>query len=354
MPPEPERIEMPRVHGDGATTPARASLSLASSARRWTQGIVPDGHIETLAGALRPLDGPAASARRVIVEVAPDNAVETWWTAPERAVRGSALLVHGLGGSAHRPHVLGLAAEAVRRGWHAVRVNLRNHGGTAHLGDTLFSAVQSGDLEAVLRAMEEAHLPRPYALIGVSLGGAMALRYAALAGEGSRADAVVALNPALDFFVVERAINRPANLVYLGNFVHALCRMVDQVRALRPVAGPSASPLRLRTIRRFDHHFTVPAAGYDSVDDYYRAASPRPLLDQLRVPTLMLTAADDPIVPAPMIAAHHRAAAGRVRALIADRGGHVGYRVTDEDRRQRFWAATPVFDYLEDEVTPHR
>ncbi len=180
----------------------------------------------------------------------------------------------------------------------------------------------------------------------------MALRYAALAGGASRADAVVALNPALDFFVVERAINRPANIIYRANFVHALCHMVDEVRALRPVPGPGASPLRIRTIRRFDQLFTVPAAGYATVDDYYRAASARPLLDDLEVPTLMLTSADDPFIPPPMVTAHHGAAGGRVRVVIANRGGHVGYRVRDTDGNDRFWAAGPVFDYLQDQTKP--
>lgn len=235
-----------------------------------------------------------------------------------------------------------------------MRVNLRTHGGTAGLGDTLFNAVQTDDLGHVLEAMVAARLPRPYALVGVSLGGNMALRYAALAGDASRADAVVALNPALDFFVVERAINRAANVLYRANFVHALCRMVDEVRALRPVPGPDASPLRIRTIRRFDHLFTVPAAGYATVDDYYRAASARPLLDDLRVPALMLTSTDDPFVPASMVAAHHGAAGGRVRVAITDRGGHVGYRVTDAAGRDRFWAAGPVFGYLQDQAGLHR
>jgi len=320
-------------------------------------GFIHSGHLETLIGALRPLPVAPQESTRLAVAVAPDSAVETWWSAPPEAAgapRGSVLLVHGLGGSVGRPHVLGLQDEALRRGWHAVRVNLRNHGGTAALSSTLFSAVQSDDLDAVLEAMDEAQLPRPFALVGVSLGGAMALRYAALAGDAARADAVAVLNPALDFFVVERAINQPQNALYRANFVRALCHMVDEVRAHRAVPGPPASPWRMRTIRRVDHHFTAPAAGYASVDDYYHAASPRPLIDRLRVPALLLTSANDPIVPAGLISAHHGAAGGRVRAAITDRGGHVGYRVTGSDGRDHFWAAGPVFDFFDDMLAVHR
>jgi uncharacterized protein len=308
----------------------------------WVRG----GHLETLVGALTPAPGRPPASRRRVVPVDDTNAVETWCSAPAEARAGSLLLVHGLGGSVRRPHVVALAAEAVRRGWHAVRVNMRNHGGTAALSSTLFNAAQSDDIGTVLGAMEDAALPRPYAVVGVSLGASLALRYGALAGSASRADVFVALNPALDFFAIERRINRAENVLYRANFVRGLCRMLTEVRTLREVPGPAADPLRLRTIRAFDHHFTAPAAGYASVDDYYADAGAGAVLDRLHVPAYLLTAANDPFVPADLVAAHHGAAGGRVRVAVTDRGGHVGYRVRD-GRRAAFWAAQPVFDYLD-------
>ncbi len=303
----------------------------------WMRG----GHLETILASALTLPLAPFEATRRLVEVAPDTSVETFWSAPAATSppRGSVLVIHGLGGSATRPHVLATTDEALRRGWHAVRVNLRNHGKTEHLSSTLFSAVQSDDIGAVLAAMEESGLPRPYVVSSASLGANMALRYAALEGTASRADAVIALNPALDFFVIERQIHRPANLVYRLNFVLGLCAMVNTIRALRPVPGPPADLRHIHSIREFDHHFTAPAAGFEDVDAYYRAAAAGPLLDNLRVPALILTARNDPFVPWPLIARHHGAAEGRVQVALTDRGGHVGYRVRGEDGVARFWAA---------------
>ena len=315
----------------------------------WMRG----GHLETILASALTLPIPPFDAERHLVEVAPDTCVETWWSTPAEARRGSLLIVHGLGGSVRRPHVLAMTDEALRRGWHAVRVNLRNHGGTEHLASTLFSAAQSDDIGVVLEAMEARGLPRPYVVTGASLGANMALRYAALAGASSLADAVVAMNPALDFFVIERQIHRPSNFVYRLNFVLGLCRVLNAIREIRPVPGPPADLRHIRSIREFDHHFTAPAAGFPDVDAYYRAAGAGSVIDRLRVPTLILTARNDPFIPAPLIARHHGAAEGRVQVMLTDRGGHVGYRVRDEDGRARFWAARPALDWIEDTLSTY-
>ncbi|MGE3961503.1 MAG: YheT family hydrolase [Dehalococcoidia bacterium] len=342
-------------HRDEAATARAAALDHIDMLRAgpfpwWMRG----GHLETILASALPLPVGPLEADRRLVAVGPGTRVETFWSAPPERVGGSLLVVHGLGGSAERPHVVAMADAAVRRGWHAVRVNLRNHGGTERLASTLFSAVQSDDLGAVLTEMEARGLPRPYVLVGGSLGANMALRYAALAGESSRADAVVAMNPALDFFVIEREIHRPSNLVYRLNFILGLCGMLDRIRAVRPVPGPPADLRYVRSIRDFDGYFTAPAAGFPDVDAYYESAGAGAILGGLRVPAYLLTARNDPFIPAALVAAHHGAADGRVRVAIADRGGHVGYRTRGEDGAARFWAAGPVFDWIESTLGARR
>jgi len=329
----------------------QSAHSLRSRPRRLRAGPFPwwmrGGHLETILASALPLPLPPLRSERRVVDVEPGTSVETFWSTPAAPRAGSLLIVHGLGGSAERPHVRALADEALRRGWHAVRVNLRDHGGSEALSSTLFSAVQSDDLGAVLAAMEAGALPRPYVIAGGSLGAKMALRYAALAGDASRADAVFAMNPALDFFVIEREIHRASNLVYRINFVAGLCRMLNAVRALRPVPGPPADLRYVRSIRDFDGYFTAPSAGFASVDAYYEAAGAGSTIDGLRVPAFLLTAQDDPFIPAALVAKHHGSADGRVEVAVADRGGHVGYRVRGEDGRPRFWAAKPALDWAE-------
>lgn len=310
----------------------------------WLRG----GHLETIVPSVFAPPLPAIASERRLVEVEPGTSLETWYSRPSSdKPRGTVLIIHGLGGSADRPHVRATAAEAVTRGWHAVRVNLRNHGGTAHLASTLFNAAQSDDIGRLLEAFEAWNLPRPYAVLAVSLGANTALRYAALAGSDCRADAIGTLNPAIDFFRIEEAIDRPSNILYRYNFVIALCRLIGEIRRHREVPGPAASPWRISTVRQFDALFTAPGGGFASVDAYYTEASAGPMLDQVRVPTLLLTAANDPFVPADTVTRRHGVAGGLVEARLADRGGHVGYRIRGPEGRPAFWGATALLEWVE-------
>jgi hypothetical protein len=116
------------------------------------------------------------------------------------------------------------------------------------------------------------------------------------------------------------------------------------VRQVRPLAGPEASPLRIGSVRRFDALFTAPDAGYPNPEEYYAAGSSAPRLASIRVPTLILSAANDPFVPAEMFQPHLGTHPAMLRFLIEPQGGHVGFW---QRGRPRFWAARTVLEFLE-------
>src|SRR4029077_2015573 len=57
------------------------------------------------------------------------------------------------------------------------------------------------------------------------------------------------------------------------------------------------SLLRLRTIRAYDSLVIAPMHGFGSAEDYYERASAGPFLGRIRIPTLLVHADDDPMVP---------------------------------------------------------
>ena len=76
-------------------------------------------------------------------------------------------------------------------------------------------------------------------------------------------------------------------------------------------------------MRDFDEVYTAPRWGYAGALDYYRQASSLSLLSRIRLPTLIVTARDDPFVALePLLQA---ASPPGVIIDVMKHGGHMGF-----------------------------
>jgi predicted alpha/beta-fold hydrolase len=81
---------------------------------------------------------------------------------------------------------------------------------------------------------------------------------------------------------------------------------------------------RARTMWDFDDSVTAPLHGFTGADDYWMRASSKPWLSEVRVPTLVLNARNDPFVPARSLPASSEVSSDVVLEQ-PDTGGHVGF-----------------------------
>jgi len=308
-------------------------------------GWLPGPDLQTIVPALHGARRPARHAESRIVEVGSGSAVRIEIDRPASRPSGTLLLLHGMGGSAESPYVLRTAALAVARGLVAARMNLRTCGGTEHLAATLYNAGQSDDVARVLEALDADGHAGPFLAVGFSLGGNVLLRFAGRAGPGCRLDALAAINPPIDLAACARSIERPRNWIYQAHYARKLRRQLRRIAILRNVPGIERLG-QARTVRRFDELYTAPDAGYASSERYYAEASAAPWLAGVARPALVLSAANDPIVPVGIFAAHHGLAA--LRFEHPARGGHCGYWSRGPDR---FWAAWAALGFFQATVT---
>lgn len=305
----------------------------------WGRG----AQVQTIVAAKFAAPRLATSSEELHVPIEGGGAVRIRINRPVLASRGTLLLLHGLGGCSDSPYLKWTGALGLRRGWTVARMDLRGCGGTEAISLSLHNSAQSGDVTRVLSRLSSDRWPRPLVAIGFSLGGALVLAHAGHEAEQSPADAFVAVNPPIDVGACVAALDAPRNLLFRMYFLRRLCRLVRVSRKAFPVAGPEPVPRRIRTLRRFDELFTVPNGGFRSVEEYYRKGSAGPLLGEIRRPTLVLSAKDDPFIPYRIFRERHAEASSGVRFLHPERGGHVGYwqRISP-----RFWAASVILDHL--------
>ena len=289
---------------------------------------------------------PAPEGR--VFEVAPDARVlaQCHWQRA-RTDAPTVVVLHGLEGSSDAHYMKGVADKAWARGFNVVRLNQRNCGGTEHLCATLYHSGLSADVDAVVSTLaHEGH--RALVVAGYSLGGNLALK---LAGEHGAAPpswlrGVVAVSPVMDLPRCVDALEQPSNVIYQWNFVRNLkARMRRKVAAFPGRFSPE--PLqRIRTVRDFDEAYTAPFFGFrDAADYYYRAASLR-VVDRITVPTLILSANDDPFVPSQSFADKALTQNPALTVRISPHGGHCAFVGARNGIHDGYWAEWAIVEFL--------
>jgi predicted alpha/beta-fold hydrolase len=260
------------------------------------------------------------------------------------------VIFHGLEASSDAHYVRGLADKAFRVGFNAVRLNQRNCGGTEHLAVGLYHSGLTEDPAAVIRELIEVDGLPSIAVAGYSLGGNLALKLAGNYGaEAPRPlRCVCAVSPTMDLERCVAALETRENRLYEWNFVRNLKARMRRKARLFPTRYALDGLSRIRTVREFDEAFTAPHHGFRNAHDYYYRASALRVIDKIAVPTLIITAEDDPFVPIGPCRDVLVSANPSITVVITPAGGHCGFvsdsRTYDDDG---YWAERAVVDFAE-------
>ncbi len=262
------------------------------------------------------------------------------------AEHATLLLLHGLEGSSDSGYILGTADKAFHAGFNVLRLNQRNCGGTEELTPTLYNSGLSCDARAVVHELiEQDRLPEIFAA-GFSMGGNLVLKMAAEFGGSAPRElrAVAGICPSCDLGTCADAIGEPQNRIYERRFVKLLKARIVRKAALFPGRYALNGLGDVRTVRQFDDAITAKFCGFRDADDYYARSSALPLLGEIRVPTLLLTAQDDPMIPFPSFAAAKLNANPHITLEAPRHGGHCGF-IAKKASGERFWAEARIVEF---------
>lgn len=261
------------------------------------------------------------------------------------------VVVHGLEGSSDSGYMLGIAEKAYQAGFNALRLNQRNCGGSERLTATLYNSGLSGDYRAVLSELiTRDGLPKIF-LCGYSMGGNLVLKMAGELGDSAPRQllGVAAVCPSLDLAICADALDLPTNFIYRRHFVRGLKRRyLRKVRQLPDRYSLAGLP-RIRSVRQFDDAITAPRSGYRDAVDYYDRASALRVTGKIRVPTLIIIAEDDPVVPAKSFSDPAITENPNIKVVTSAHGGHCAF-VSDADGPDRFWAEGRVVEFCREQL----
>lgn len=258
------------------------------------------------------------------------------------------LILHGLEGSARANYVSTMAREIMLQGARPVRLNFRACSGEMNRLPRFYHAGDTDDLHFVISVVRERFPEAPLGAVGISLGGSILLKYLGERGSGGSAlDCAVAVSVPFDLVAgTHRMEEIGMSRVYTQYFVWKLRAKVRAKRNLLEELCAVEQGMAARTIREFDDAITAPLHGFDDAWEYYREASSTPWLSEIRTPTLILHALDDPFLPAEAVPIEAIRANPWLSEGIVPEGGHVGF-VSGSPIRPSFWAEREAAHFLE-------
>jgi predicted alpha/beta-fold hydrolase len=303
-------------------------------------------HVQTMLGAFLPGGVCPSPQRRHHIRLSDGDSLLLHENAPTTWQPGNpiALLLHGLTGDHTSTHICRLAARLLARGVRVFRMDMRGAGLGLPLARHSYHSGRSEDVRIALAHLAALAPGSPQLLVGVSMGGNVALK---LAGESAahplpELTRVAAIAPPIDLPRCADLLMQPRNRVYEQRFLSGLVRDARLRRRYFPDLPP-LPVLATRTVELYDEHYTAPRNGFAGARDYYRRASSLPLIPHIPIPTLIVTARDDPFIAVEpfeqILAPHH------IEVHILPRGGHVGFVGWDGAGGVR-WAERRIVEWL--------
>ena len=289
-------------------------------------------------GHLQSLLGSSGLRRRVMLKRSVDlqAATEVWtldggdgirlqglYSKQPGGSKGLTVLLHGWEGNVSSNYMLGTGARLYAAGFDVFRLNFRDHGDTHHLNPGLFHSCRLDEVIHALRDLQDRLAAIHWGLAGYSLGGNFSLRVGLRAGEaGLDIGRIVAVCPVIKPVHAMDAMERGFRF-YERYFERKWTRSLNAKKAAFPELYGHETWHQIKRLRERTHYLAL-RHGYSSADEYFDGYSVGDgRLEPLMVPSTLLTAADDPIVP---VTDFYGLPDNPVlELLISGYGGHCGF-----------------------------
>lgn len=316
-----------------ATIPDTGIGTVSETARPFAPAWwLPGGHLQTLWNPFCRR-APALQRRRERLWLADGDFIDLDWHGPHDPEAPLVLVLHGLTGSSRSLYVLGLQQRLASQDWASVAINWRGCSGESNLLPRAYHSGASDDLAEVIAHLLTTRPQAPLYAVGYSLGGNVLLKYLGETGRAAPLHKAVVVSVPFRLDQCADRIGLGFSRVYQAHFMREMVAYVKDKQQLFTRLGNEEhlSMLQglgsldgMRTFWDFDGRFTAPLHGYADAADYYRRASSRYFLPDIRIPTLLIQAEDDPFVFRHSVPEPDELSATTTLELHAT-GGHVGF-----------------------------
>lgn len=263
---------------------------------------------------------------------------------------GSPIVVvfHGLEGSINSHYASAVMQTFQQHGWINVLMHFR---GCSHRLNRLahsYHSGETGDARYFLNWLKEKYPNSPLVAVGYSLGGNVLLKLIAEYGADSPLEAAVSVCAPVQLECCANRMNQGFSKLYQRHLISQLNQKVLKKSSqfdFEKLIGMSNNAIKqLKTFWQFDDLVTAPLNGFKDVHDYYHQSSSRQYLKEIKTPTLMIHALDDPFMT-PDTIPYEKELSPSVELEVSRHGGHIGF-VAGTLFKPVFWLQKRIPEYL--------
>jgi predicted alpha/beta-fold hydrolase len=255
------------------------------------------------------------------VELQDGDFIELCWS--RRTSGRVVIILHGLEGSIESRNVNGLFHVLEQGGYRPVLMHFRGCGGRVNRLPRAYHSGDTGDIAEITEYIRDQTSSYPYAAVGISLGGNALLKWLGETGESNPLQRAVAISVPFRLHDAAARLDRGFSRLYRNHLMSCLREKYNSKFSVMK------SPLdvdvsSLRSFFEYDDQVTAPLHGFAGVDDYYTRSSSRQFLKDIRRPTRIIHAMDDPFMyPETVPDADELSSAIDLR--LSQHGGHAGF-----------------------------
>ncbi|HJV20992.1 MAG TPA: alpha/beta fold hydrolase [Sediminibacterium sp.] len=276
-------------------------------------------------------------ARRERMELPDGDFIDIDWSCNSPRHKRLVIVTHGLEGDSTRHYVTGMASIFVQNGFDAIGWNCRSCSGALNRLPRFYHHGDAGDLKQVIQHALNLSQYEQIVLIGFSMGGSLTLRAVAEdpAAVPEQVKAAIGFSVPCSLKGSVDALSAKGNKIYMNRFLKKLGAKIKHKSQLFPDQINADGYDQIRDFIEFDNRYTAPLHGYTNALDFYEKASVGPLLKNLRVPSLVVQAKNDPFLLPNCMPVEDAMQNPNLYLEMPEQGGHCGFM---ESRKATTWA----------------
>lgn len=252
------------------------------------------------------------------------------------------IISHGLEGNTSRAYMKGMAHAGFTHNFDVLTWNFRGCSEEMNQQLRFYHSGATDDLDWVVKhAIRKGY--REIYLVGFSLGGNLTLKYLGEQQSYVELKRATVFSVPLDLHASCLKICKPSNWVYSNRFLKSLKTKV--VHKSNMMGGLDVNGIeKIKTLMQFDDLYTAPLHGFLSATDYYNKCSSLHFLNEVKIPTLIVNAQNDPFLsdecyPVSLLKDHPF-----IKFENPKYGGHVGF--AQFNKNGLYWSEEIALSFL--------